>query len=1274
MNVPTYKIMNNLSKNESYRRVIISAFFGILCLLISPYGLQTHVGEISVNVPFFLFLPALVAIAYGWKYGLIASISGGAFFPFLLWPEDGWANVGTTLIFIGFYFCVGLFHDKKYIARYNFHKRLLFSCLPAIISIYLFNGFLFNTLLKLNPPFWSSESINFLSQKIIWGFALKDSINLIFITLAAETLLRLPMLRKLMRLPVVYEMEGNLKILLAVIFAFLGVWLINTGLEYFLSTTNNEIHNPHLAVDFYVLMSFGFVVSRILFYFNELRIRIQLNLNTSEEKFRTLFQNANDAIFILKEDIIIECNPATLKIFGCQMDDILGKTVSKFSPSFQPDGSLSEKKVFEIIHAAQQGTTNLFEWRHQSLDGKIFESEVSLSRFEINQQIFLHAIVRDISLQKEAEELLRLSEKRYKKSEEVGQIGSWEYDLITDQFWGSEESKRIYGFDLQAERQTREEVMKRITDRGKADMALHDLIVHNKPYNIEFEITPIHSTEKKYIHSVAEILRDDQDKPLKISGIIHNITQQKKAEEKILLLAHAIRSISECISITDMDDNIIFVNSAFLKTYQYGEDELIGKKITMVRSLNNPAHMINKILPSTLNGGWQGEILNKKKDGLEFPVSLSTSIIYDDFGREIAIIGVATDITEQKLAEEELLKLLKAVEQNPATIIITDLNGTIEYVNPKFTEITGFTPNEAIGKNPRIFKSGNTNDLEYANLWQTISSGKTWKGIFCNLKKNGETFWESASISPIINDSEIITHYIAIKEDITDIKKAEKALRDSENYFRNVVLNAPVISFVLDSEGIFKLSEGRGLSKLGLKPGELVGLSAFDFYRDLPAVIKGLTNSLSGKYQLIETAIQGNIFDVVYNPVFDSNGKVSEVIGVAIDITEQKKTEQVLIKLKEKAEESDHLKSAFLANMSHEIRTPMNSILGFASLLKDTEPGGKEQQTYIDIIEESSARLLNLINDLIVISKVDSGQIELSFSDVNVNEMFGFVYSLFKVEADQKGIEFTVAYNLTDMDSEIITDREKLFTILSNIIKNSIKYTPSGSITFGCHLKNDRYEFFVQDTGIGIPAEKLEVVFDRFIQADISLSRSFEGAGLGLSISKAFVEKLGGEIWLTSEVGVGTCFYFTIPVRSTEIIITDLQEEQGNISEEDSMDATILITEDDETSILFLTKILRNKKWKLLFARTGEEAIEQCRQNQNIQLILMDILLPKMNGDIAAKQIKSFRKDIFIIAQTAFAFEEEKTKYSEVFDLYLTKPINSKELLSEIQRILIKTK
>ncbi|MCK5820604.1 MAG: HAMP domain-containing histidine kinase, partial [Bacteroidales bacterium] len=233
----------------------------------------------------------------------------------------------------------------------------------------------------------------------------------------------------------------------------------------------------------------------------------------------------------------------------------------------------------------------------------------------------------------------------------------------------------------------------------------------------------------------------------------------------------------------------------------------------------------------------------------------------------------------------------------------------------------------------------------------------------------------------------------------------------------------------------------------------------------------------------------------------------------------------------EKAKESDRLKSAFLANMSHEIRTPMNGILGFAELLKEPGLSGDEIHKYVEVIESSGDRMLNTINDLIDISKIEAGQTEVEVSLVIINELSYNLYSFFKPEAEKKGLQIFRKNTLSDKEIIIKTDKEKLYAALTNLIKNSIKYTNKGSIEFGCQLKDKSIEFFVKDTGIGIPKDLQESVFDRFIQADRHKSRSYEGAGLGLSITKAYVEMLGGEIWLESEEGKGSQFYFTIPYR-----------------------------------------------------------------------------------------------------------------------------------------------
>jgi len=236
-----------------------------------------------------------------------------------------------------------------------------------------------------------------------------------------------------------------------------------------------------------------------------------------------------------------------------------------------------------------------------------------------------------------------------------------------------------------------------------------------------------------------------------------------------------------------------------------------------------------------------------------------------------------------------------------------------------------------------------------------------------------------------------------------------------------------------------------------------------------------------------------------------------------------------LEKAREKAEESDRLKSAFLANMSHEIRTPMNGILGFANLLKDPKLTGEEHEMHIRIIEQSGHRMLNIINDLIDISKIESGQMEVSLTESKVNEQIEYIYSFFKHEAENKGLKISFNNALPAEKSIINTDREKIYAILTNLVKNAIKYTHEGAIEFGYKKKRDFLEFYVSDSGIGIASDKQQLIFDRFVRADLSLSSQYEGAGLGLSITKAYVEMLGGKIWVKSEEHKGSKFYFTIP-------------------------------------------------------------------------------------------------------------------------------------------------
>ena len=387
-----------------------------------------------------------------------------------------------------------------------------------------------------------------------------------------------------------------------------------------------------------------------------------------------------------------------------------------------------------------------------------------------------------------------------------------------------------------------------------------------------------------------------------------------------------------------------------------------------------------------------------------------------------------------------------------------------------------------------------------------------------------------------------------------------------------------------------------------------------------------------------------------------------------------------------KSGESDRLKSAFLANMSHEIRTPMNGILGFADLLKDTNLTALTRMDYLQIIEKSGARMLNIINEIIDISKIESQQMAVYLSVTDINEQIRFIQTFFHPEAEAKGIQLDFRTELSGKAAMVRTDKEKFYAILGNLVKNAIKYTDQGSIEFGYKLKHspgkgsqdhgeDQLEFYVKDTGIGIPLERQKVIFDRFIQSDISDKHARQGAGLGLTISRSYVEMLGGQIWVKSTLegspeGNGSLFRFTLPYLPAEV---DQKTPETDTLTKESLQQLaklkILIVEDDTISKILLNSMLRAFSKEVLYAADGGQAVEICRSNPDIDLILMDMKMPEMNGFEATSQIRLFNKTVIILAQTSFVLkgDREKTMLAGCND-YLAKPISNAELAHLIRK------
>ena len=394
---------------------------------------------------------------------------------------------------------------------------------------------------------------------------------------------------------------------------------------------------------------------------------------------------------------------------------------------------------------------------------------------------------------------------------------------------------------------------------------------------------------------------------------------------------------------------------------------------------------------------------------------------------------------------------------------------------------------------------------------------------------------------------------------------------------------------------------------------------------------------------------------------------LSRTQNLRTEIEEHKITAWALTKAKEKAEESDKLKSSFLANLSHEIRTPMNAILGFSNLLSDENIAKDKKQHFITIIQKSGNKLLLIINDIIEISKIEAGQITPNYTHLNINEFVIELFDSMKVTIPyDKAIDFTVTNSKNDRELIVLTDEIKLHQIMVNLLNNAIKFTEKGEISFGYEVVNNAIRFTVRDTGTGIDDKHKQIVFERFRQVEGDLAIKNGGSGLGLAISKAYVEMLGGTIHLESELGKGSTFWFTIPfveVEKNEMITPEILENTYSNQSND----LILIAEDDDTNFFYFKELMADNNIKYIRALNGKEALDICTKKE-IRLVLMDIKMPIMDGYEAIKRIRALKPNQIIVAQTAYALPEDVVNLKKAgFNDYITKPISKVKLYQVIE-------
>jgi PAS domain S-box-containing protein len=632
----------------------------------------------------------------------------------------------------------------------------------------------------------------------------------------------------------------------------------------------------------------------------------------------------------------------------------------------------------------------------------------------------------------------------------------------------------------------------------------------------------------------------------------------------------------------------------------------------------------------------------------------------------------------------ELRKLSQATENSPASVVVTDKNGTIEYVNPTFCNITGYSNEEAIGNNPRVLKSGNLPQSFYKKLWDTILSGKTWRGDFINRKKNGEEYWESASISPIKNNEGEITHFVAVKQDITERKEAEKKLQESEKRHRTLLERLPESVVVYDMEGKAIFVNPAFEKIFGWSLEEVLG-KKIDF---VPSELEAQTRSAVKKmledgdgsvsFETKRLTKNGDLLDMQINtaPFHDPGGRKVGNIVILNNITERKRMENELIEAKHAAVEANRAKGDFLANMSHEIRTPMNAVIGMSHLALKTDLSPK-QRDYLNKIQSSANSLLGIINDILDFSKIEAGKLDIETVDFNLEDVMDNLANLVTVKAQEKA-DLEVLFNVSrEVPRFLVGDPLRLGQVLINLANNAVKFTDSGEIVVSTELikRNENrvtLKFSVRDTGIGLTKEQAGNLFQPFTQADTATTRKYGGSGLGLTISKRLAEMMGGEIWVESEYGQGATFSFTANFGLGKEKVKKKFRVSQNLR-----GMKVLVVDDNATSRDILQEMLESFSFEVSVAASGEEGItelENADKDKPFELVIMDWKMPGIDGIEASKRIKDHKglmKIPSIVMVTAYG-REEIMQQAEEFGLegFLLKPVNSSILFDAIMQAL----
>ena len=1006
--------------------------------------------------------------------------------------------------------------------------------------------------------------------------------------------------------------------------------------------------------------------------------------------FHTSLENASEPVYIHGKGKFTYLNPAACRLFGVKIpEELVGRSVlERVHPDFHimvkdPEGSM------------QTIAKEFLQYKIIRMDGSEVWVETAGKPVSSERENSCLVILRDITNQKKTDKTLRNSNETMIFALETSRIGIWELDLEKFTVSRSLTYDNIFGYSELLPEWTYDIFLRHVhtDDRNYVNEKFKIAVETAQDWRCECRIFR-RDGQLRWISAAGRTLTGTTGENPRMIGIVQDITGRKLDETRLNNSYSMLRMAGE---IARFGAWSVEVNNTTGQESNYELDNQVVNWTDIIADIHGAPlnyiptvkeaigfyapewrERITRIFTECAEKGKpfdeEMEIITTRGE----PVWIRTTgkAIWEN-GKIVRVQGALQDISRIRTAEQKSREMEEKYRESfqkhvAVKLIIDSHTGDIVEVNDAATRFYGWTAAEM-----KKMNISQINTLSPEKIKKEMARARKDVNVYYNFRHRTA----SGKIKDVeVYSSKITTggkeHFHCIVHNVTQRKRAEKQL----NLLSRAIEQSTVSVVITDASGKveyvnpqFKKTTGytykeiRGKTLSFLKSGH----HPREFYADLWETIlsdKDWNGEIQNKKKNGELYwIQADI-----SPVCNDLGEITNFVAISEDITQRKKMVEELEAAKERAEENDRLKSAFLANMSHEIRTPMNGILGFAEILKEPRLTGREHKAFIEIIEKSGKRMLDTLNALIDISQIETGQIKTYITETNVNTQLSDIFRFFKPQAEEKGLQLALKDMLPETLATIDTDRAKLDSILTNLVTNAIKFTDKGIIEMGCRQKGYFLEFYVKDTGTGVPPGRHEAIFNRFEQAQPEHKNAYQGAGLGLAISRSYVKMLGGEIWLESREGQGTTFFFTIPFKVAEFPAG--RQSKGKDSKKGYIPQlegkTILLAEDDPYSREMMVYQLKKTGAALVAASGGLEAWNMFLQ-ENVDLVLLDIRMPEMDGYQVLNQIRSRNTLVPVIAQTAYAtLEDIKTIEAAGFTDYLTKPISNEKLYNLLHKYL----